>query len=174
MAGSRSAAGNSRLIATKVPIICTAGGAALIERSGPHWLTSPLNAVTFTMTSPDGEQGFPGTVHISTTYRLTDDNVLAIRMRGSTDAPTLLNAVHHTYWNLAGQGAGDVRSQELQLFSDFYTPIDNELITTGEVLSVAGTAFDFRSTKPIGRDIDTLRMWEPGTWWVAAMITTGA
>ena len=112
------------------------------------------NAVNFSMVSPEGEEGFPGTVRLSATYRLTDDNVLEIRMQGTTDAPSVLNAVHHTYWNLAGQGSGDVRDQELTLFSDFYTPVDSELITTGEVLSVAGTAFDFRTPKPIGKDID--------------------
>jgi len=115
------------------------------------------NAVVFTMVSPDGEQGFPGTVQLSATYRLSDDNVLDIRMRGVTDKPTVLNAVHHTYWNLAGQGSGDVRDQVLKIHSDFYTPIDAELITTGEVLAVAGTAFDFRSGKPIGADIDSLQ-----------------
>lgn len=115
------------------------------------------NAVVFTMVSPDGEQGFPGTVQLSATYRLGDDNVLDIRMRGQTDKPTVLNAVHHTYWNLAGQGSGDVRNQSLKLHSDFYTPIDAELITTGEVLAVAGTAFDFRTAKPIGADIDSLQ-----------------
>lgn len=115
------------------------------------------NAVTFTMVSPDGDQGFPGTVHLSAAYTLGDDNVLDIRMRGTTDKPTILNAVHHTYWNLAGQGSGDVRNQSLRLHSDFYTPIDAELITTGEVLAVAGTAFDFRKSKPIGKDIDTLQ-----------------
>lgn len=115
------------------------------------------NAVTFSMTSPAGEEGFPGTVSLSAIYRLTDDNEFVIHMQGTTDAVTILNAVHHTYWNLAGQGSGDVRDQELTLFSDFYTPVDNELITTGEVLSVAGTAFDFRTSKPIGRDIDSLQ-----------------
>ncbi len=114
------------------------------------------NAVVFTMVSPDGEQGFSGTVQLSVTYRLGDDNVLEIRMRGHTDKPTILNAVHHTYWNLAGQGSGDVRNQSLKLYSDFYTPIDAELITTGEVLAVAGTAFDFRTAKPIGADINSL------------------
>jgi aldose 1-epimerase len=114
------------------------------------------NAVTFSTISPAGEEGFPGTMELTATYQLTDDG-LDIRMRGTTDAPTVLNAVHHTYWNLAGQGSGDVRDQELKLFSDFYTPVDAELITTGEVLSVADTAFDFRSPKPIGRDIDTLQ-----------------
>jgi aldose 1-epimerase len=116
-----------------------------------------LNAVTFIMVSPDGDQGFPGTVQLTATYRLTDDNVLDIRMRGTTDAPTVLNAVHHTYWNLAGQGSGDVRQQRLKLFSEFYTPVDSELITTGEVRAVAGTAFDFRRERPIGADIDSLQ-----------------
>jgi aldose 1-epimerase len=115
------------------------------------------NAVTYTLISPDGDQGFPGTVRITATYRLTDDNVLDIRMQGSTDAPTLLNAVHHTYWNLRGQGSGDVRQQELTLFADFYTPIDDALITTGEILRVADTPFDFRTSKPIGAEIDKLQ-----------------
>lgn len=114
------------------------------------------NSVAFSITSPDGDQGFPGAVRLTATYRLTDDNVLDIQMHGTTDAPTILNVVHHTYWNLAGQGSGDVRKQRLKLFSDFYTPVDDELITTGEVLSVAGTAFDFRTEKAIGEDIDSL------------------
>lgn len=115
-----------------------------------------LNAVTFSIVSPDGEQGFPGTVHLAATYRLTGDNVLDIRMRGTTDQPTVMNAVHHTYWNLAGQGSGDVRNQRLKLHSDFYTPVDAELITRGDVLGVAGTIFDFRNERPIGADIDKL------------------
>lgn len=115
------------------------------------------NAVVFTVVSLDAEQGFPGTVQLSATYRLDDDNVLDIRMRGLTGKPTILNAVHHSYWNLAGQGSGDVRNQSLRLYSDFYTPIDAEMITTGEVLAVAGTVFDFRAAKPIGADIDKRR-----------------
>lgn len=114
------------------------------------------NAVIFTMVSPDGDQGFPGTVHLSVTYRLSDDNVLDIRMRGTTDRTTVLNAVHHTYWNLAGQGSGDVRNQMLKLHANFYTPVDAELITTGEILKVTGTAFDFTSPKAIGADIESL------------------
>lgn len=114
------------------------------------------NAVVFATASPDGDQGFPGNLQLTTTYRLTDENILEIRMRGTTDRPTILNAVNHSYWNLAGQGSGDVRRQELMLHADFYTPVDAELITTGEVLTVAGTAFDFRGAKPIGADIDTL------------------
>ena len=134
-----------------------AAARASTARSGQPIADETQNAVVFSMVSPDGEQGFPGTVHLSATYRLTDDNVLDIRMRGTTDAPTILNAVHHTYWNLAGQGSGDVRDQMLKLNSDFYTPIDAELITTGEVLAVAETVFDFREAKPIGTDIDALQ-----------------
>ncbi len=115
------------------------------------------NTVVFSMVSHDGEQGFPGMVSLTATYRLTEDNVLDISMRGTTDRTTILNAVNHAYWNLAGQGSGDVRDQVLQLHADFYTPVDAELITTGEVLAVAGTAFDFRSAHPIGRDIDSLQ-----------------
>ena len=132
------------------------------------------NAVIFSMVSEDGEEGFPGTVKLSTTYTLTDDNVLDIRMRGTTDKLTILNAVHHTYWNLAGQGSGHVRDQVLHMDADFYTPVDAELITTGEVLKVAGTVYDFRAPKPIGRDIDAFWTWELAIWWVAAMTTTGA
>jgi aldose 1-epimerase len=115
------------------------------------------NAVVFSLVSFDGDQGFPGTVHISATYRLTDDNVLDIRMHATSDASTILNAVHHTYWNLAGQGSGDVRQQQLVINADYFTPVDGELITTGEVLAVANTAFDFRTPKSIGADIETLR-----------------
>jgi aldose 1-epimerase len=114
------------------------------------------NAVTFSMTSPDGEEGFPGTLSLAVTYSLSDDNVLDIRMRGTSDKLTILNAVHHTYWNLAGQGSGNVRDQVLHMDADFYTPVDSELITTGEVIAVAGTVFDFRRPKAIGKEIDAL------------------
>ena len=114
------------------------------------------NSVTFTMVSPDGEEGFPGNVVLGVTYALSEQNVFAVHMRGTTDKLTILNAVHHTYWNLAGQGSGDVRSQVLHLNADFYTPVDAELIATGEVLKVAETVFDFRTPKPIGQDIDAL------------------
>lgn len=114
------------------------------------------NAVIFTLVSNDGDQGFPGSVHLSVTYRLSEDGVLDIRMRGTTDRTTVLNAVNHTYWNLAGQGSGNVLNQMLKLQAGFYTPVDAELITTGEILKVAGTAFDFTSPKAIGADIESL------------------
>ena len=90
------------------------------------------------------------------TYRLGDDNVLAIAMRAQSDRPTVVNLVHHTYWNLAGHGAGDVRAHRLSLDADAYAAIDDDLVPTGEVRRVDGTPFDFRSAKPIGRDLDAV------------------
>ena len=112
------------------------------------------NAVLFTLDSPDGDEGYPGAVAASVSYRLTDENVLAIDMRAQTDRMTVINLVHHTYWNLAGHDAGEVLAQRLRLSADFYTPIDDELIPTGEVRRVDGTPFDFRAAKAIGRDLD--------------------
>jgi aldose 1-epimerase len=104
--------------------------------------------VTFALTSPDGEMGYPGTLRVRTTYRL--DPGLAIEMEATTDAPTIVNLVNHAYFNLAGQGAGDIMGHILQIDAGFYLPVDSRLIPTKEVLSVAGTAFDFRQPRLIG------------------------
>lgn len=133
------------------------GGAVGFDRRNWHSLADPgSNSVTFSLVSPAGDMGFPGRLLVSATYRLGDDDSLRITMNAITDEPTIVNLVHHTYWNLAGQGSGDVRDQHLRLAADHYTPIDAELITTGEVAAVAGTIFDFRSSKAIGQDIDKL------------------
>lgn len=114
------------------------------------------NRVEFALTSPDGDEGFPGTVTARTDYQLTDDNVLVIVMRAQSDQTTVINLVHHTYWNLAGHDAGDVRAHQLRLNADSYTPIDDELLPTGEVRNVAGTPFDYRIAKPVGRDLEVV------------------
>lgn len=105
--------------------------------------------VTFATTSPNGEMGFPGTVHATTTYRV-DGPVLVIEMQATTDAPTPVNLVNHAYFNLAGQGQGDILGHLLQVDAGHYLPVDAALIPTGEVRSVADTAFDFRQPRPIG------------------------
>lgn len=107
--------------------------------------------VTFTTTSPDGEMGYPGTLSARTTYRIDDG--LVIEMEATTDAPTVVNLVNHAYFNLAGQGAGDILGQKLQVEAGFYVPVDDRLIPTGEVLSVTGTPFDFRALRTIGQDM---------------------
>lgn len=105
--------------------------------------------VTFTTTSPDGEMGFPGTLDAQTTYRL-DGPTLTIEMTATTDSPTIVNLVNHAYFNLAGQGAGDIMGQHLQVEADHYLPVKADLIPTGELKPVANSAFDFRATRPIG------------------------
>lgn len=132
------------------------GGAEGFDRK--NWQIADLTATraTFAVDSTAGEMGFPGRANLRATYELTDDNGLRIVMEADTDAPTLMNMVHHSYFNLAGQGSGDVLGQVLRLDAPFYTPVDDELLATGEVLSVAGTPFDFLRAKPIGRDIAAL------------------
>ncbi len=116
-----------------------------------HWTIASHSAshVTFALTSPDGEMGFPGTLEARATYRM-DGPALVIAMEATTDAPTIVNLVNHAYFNLAGPGAGDILGHELQIEASHYLPVDGQLIPTGEVRSVAGTAFDFRQPRAIG------------------------
>lgn len=114
------------------------------------------NAVAFVHSSPDGDEGYPGTLVARVEYALTDANELRITMNATCDAPTVVNIVNHAYWHCGGQGAGDVREHHLQVAADFHTPVDRELLATGEIRAVAGTPFDFRSAKPIGRDFAAL------------------
>jgi aldose 1-epimerase len=110
-------------------------------------------ALKLAYTAPDGYNGFPGTVETEVTYQLTDDNELRIDYRATTDEPTVINLTNHTYFNLAGEGSGDIYGQLLKINADAYTPTDDTLIPTGEIAPVADTPFDFREMKPIGRDI---------------------
>ena len=131
------------------------GGVAGFDRK--VWAIADLtdSRVVFTALSEAGEMGFPGRSTLTAIYDLASDG-LTITMQADTDAPTVMNMVHHSYFNLAGQGTGDVLGQMIRLDAPFYTPVDAELLATGEVLSVAGTAFDFTAAKPIGRDIADL------------------
>ncbi|MFD9697574.1 aldose epimerase family protein [Lentzea sp. NPDC059081] len=106
-------------------------------------------AVTFVRVSPHGEEGFPGELTTRVTYRL-DGNVLGISMTATTDRATIVRLVHHSYWNLAGHDSGTVLDHVLQLHSSHYVVIDDELLPTGEIASVAGTPFDFRKPCTIG------------------------
>lgn len=112
------------------------------------------NRVVFTHLSPDGHGGYPGALDIAVTYRLGDDNVLDIDMTAITTAPTVVNLVNHSYWNLAGHASGSVLDQTLRLNSSTYTPVNDDLLATGEIRSVMGTAFDFLAAHPIGLRMD--------------------
>jgi aldose 1-epimerase len=111
-------------------------------------------AVELTYVSKDGEEGYPGTLTAKVTYTLTEDNALRLDYELSTDADTVANVTNHSYFNLAGQGNGDILKHEVELNADRFTPIDATLIPTGELRPVAGTPFDFRKPTAIGERID--------------------
>ncbi len=117
----------------------------------PRILDTPDGQVLqMTYTSPDGEEGYPGTLTCTATYRLTSENELAIDLRATTDQPTIINLTHHSYFNLGGYDSGDILDHELTVFADFYAPAEPEwLIPTGEILSVTGTSLDFRTPRVI-------------------------
>ena len=121
------------------------------------WTMKPDPAgrsVRLTYVSPEGEQGFPGDVTIRVTYTLTDQDELRIDYDATTDRATPLNLSNHAYFNLAGHGAGDILGHELELLADAYTPVDSNLIPTGELRDVTGTPFDFRTPTAIGARVD--------------------
>lgn len=113
------------------------------------------DSITFGLESPHGDQGFPGNATIRVKYTLEQGNTLCIRYTGISDRDTVFNFTNHSYFNLAGHDKPEkAMEQVLTMPARFYTPSDAEYITTGEKRSVEGTAMDFRTPKPIGRDID--------------------
>lgn len=103
--------------------------------------------------SVDMEEGFPGTLKTSVRYELTPSNELVISYFAQTDRPTICNLTNHSYFNLNGHNSGDILSHELSINADYYTPVDESLIPTGELAGVEGTAFDFRTMTPVGSRI---------------------
>jgi aldose 1-epimerase len=110
------------------------------------------NALVFSRVSPDGEENYPGNLAVKITYELTDGNELRFLYDAVSDADTLVNLTNHSYFNLNGKG--DLLDHTLQVFSDRFTENDMFCVPTGRLLSTAGTPFDFREPKTLGRDID--------------------
>src|SRR3989440_5032041 len=123
------------------------------------WAVTPFEhpdsvGLVLRYTSPDGEEGYPGTLRTTVTYTLTSRDELIFDYFATTDRATPVNLTQHSYFNLAGDGKGDILGHVVTLNADRFTPVDSTLIPTGELKSVAGTPFDFRSPTAIGARID--------------------
>jgi aldose 1-epimerase len=122
------------------------------------WKSKPFNnntdcGVVFEYLSPDGEESYPGNLKAVVKYTLTDNNELSISYEATTDKKTIINLTNHSYFNLAGHNAGDILSHQIQINADKFTGFNAELLPTGELCPVKGTAFDFTQTAVIGKNI---------------------
>jgi aldose 1-epimerase len=121
-----------------------------------HWkvVSSNKNSITINYLSPDGEENYPGNLNVTVTYSLSDNNELIIDYEATTDKETVLNLTHHSFFNLAGAGNGDILNHQIMINADEFTPVDSTLIPTGELSKVKGTAFDFTTPHKIGERIN--------------------
>ena len=113
------------------------------------------NKIFLSYTSPDGEEGYPGTLKLTMDYSLTDDNEFIIQYHATTDKPTVINLSHHGFFNLKGEGRGSINDHLLTIYADSITPVNDVLIPTGQLMAVEGTPFDFRKATAIGKRVDT-------------------
>jgi aldose 1-epimerase len=127
-----------------------------INDSGNRYIQDDFkgDSVTFYLDSPDGDQGFPGNLHVEVTYTLTNDNELHIDYSALSDADTPFNMTNHSYFNLNGHDSGSVLEQLCVINAGYFTPVDENALPTGEIRSLKGTPLDFIKAKPLGKDLD--------------------
>ncbi len=160
--GNRICDGKYRIGTKEYTAFCNNGKNSLhggkVGFSHRVWDVKPIDGdeprLILTLESPDGEEGYPGTLKVKVTYTLLASNALSIRYEAETDQKTIVNLTNHAYFNLGGYASGKVFDHVLQMDADRYLPTDDTLIPTGEIRSVAGSPFDFREPKTIGRDFD--------------------
>jgi len=157
---NRIAAGKFSLDGRQFQLACNSGGHHLHGGTAGFdkvlWKARAFRkrgsaGVRFSYLSPDGEEGYPGTLTATVAYALNEDGELSLEYLATADKPTPVNLTNHAYWNLAGEGLA--LDHVVSSPSRFYLPVDAGLIPTGEIASVGGTALDFSAAKPIGRDI---------------------
>ena len=117
-------------------------------------ISSEEVALILRYVSPDGEEGYPGTLSVEVAYRLTENNTLIVDYLANTDKSTVVNLTQHSYFNLSANFESPILDHEVQLFADHYLPVDATLIPTGEIAPVEQTPFDFTEPKPIGKEIE--------------------
>lgn len=144
-----------QLIANDGPNALHGGGTAKFDAQDWAVRARTRRAVTFTLDSPDGFQGFPGRLQVAVTYRLIAGNALRIDYVARTSKPTALNLTNHAYFNLAGEGSGSIRAQRLQVHAARYVATDAGGIPTGAFPAVAGTPLDLRAPRALGPGIDS-------------------
>ncbi len=124
---------------------------------GEIFSSDSIVGVTLNYVSRDGEEGYPGNLSCIVEYSLNMDNELGIRFSATTDQPTLVNMTHHSYFNLEGEGAGTILDHQVQINADLYTPADDDLIPTGEIVPVSGLPVDFREEATVGSRIEKMQ-----------------
>ncbi|MDR2660132.1 MAG: galactose mutarotase [Spirochaetaceae bacterium] len=125
-----------------------------IWKAHPH-IENNGSFITFELDSLENDQGYPGNARVSVTYGLNKSNEVIAEYKALLDAPSPVNLTNHTYFNLAGEGCGDILSHEAKIYASLYVEIDDNLIPTGRLMSVDNTPFDFRKRKSFGQDIAT-------------------